>query len=399
MLDEQTALVIDDLQHDVIDLSRVGNDFIQATAGLAEGAVRDPGLLVTNEDVRRIHRYVSRGLALPTDIEQVRQLLGNHDSGIPGLQPEDIRQLYLDIQDHSKSWAGLENDMRDVGSDLHVFASNLVGTTADMIAFIQGLDTWRTMKLGDLSVSEIEQMPAVELSASDRKQIPSLLALVDELKIHVAHHSSSTRRVKDGLEVFKARLRDQIRAELARKIDLADSAEAGDNLVQLKDEIKRLNERINQKAAEYDEYCSYRWIGFWWGPIGGAVSWSIYGPKAAGILAEQEQLIAEKAKLETQLRQQDLFLSNLLTFESVLQDLKNRIEGATSGVSNIESLWGLLEKLADDTHRRISGMDNALLLVVFVSRFNSVISNWQSIKQQAFNLLTAFNNVVGDVRR
>lgn len=399
MLSEPEAVAAGDTPRAVNDLSRAGHDFIQAAAGLAEGTAREPGLLITNEDVRRIHRYVSSGLALPTDPAQIRQLLGNHDSGIAGLQPEEIRLLYLDIQDHARSWAALENDMRDVGSDLHVFAGNLVGTAEDMIAFIRGLDTWRTLKMGDLGVSEIERMPAVALIESDRRQMPGLLALVDELKAYIADHSDSTRRVKDGLEAFKARLRDHIRAELARKIDLAKSAEAGDNLVQLKDEIGLLNERINQKAAEYDQYCNYRWIGFWWGPVGGVVSWSIYGPRAAAILAEQEQLIAAKQKLETQLRQHNRFLSDLFAFESVLQDLKNRIEGASSGASNIESLWGLLEKLADDSYRRIRDMDNALLLVVFVSRFRAVIANWQGIQQQAFSLLTAFNNVAADARR
>lgn len=399
MSNEHAVLATDAAQHDVSDISRVSNDFIRAASGVAEEAARDRGLLITNEDVRRIHRYVSSGLALPTDIAQVRQLLGNHDSGIPGLQPDDIRQLYLSIQAHAASWAGLESDMRAVCSDLHVFAGNLVRTAEDMVGFIQGLEAWRTLKLADLSISEIERMPAVELTDSDRQQLPGLLALVGDLKLYIADHSGSARRVNQGLEVFKADLRDRIRPEVARKIDLANSAEAGDNLVRLKEQIVLLNERINQKASEYDEYCSYRWVGFWWGPVGGAISWSIYGPKAAAILEEQNQLINEKQKLETQLRQHDRFLSDLFAFETGMQDLRTRIEGAASSISNIESIWSLLETLADDSHRRINEMDNALLLVVFVSRFRAVIANWQDIKEQAFNMLTAFNKVVGEVRR
>ncbi|BAP43256.1 binary cytotoxin component [Pseudomonas sp. StFLB209] len=399
MSNEHVALATDAAQPDVSEISRVSNDFIRAASGVAQNAARDRGLLITNEDVRSIHRYVSSALALPSDIAQVRQLLGNYQSGIPGLQPEDVKQLYLTIQEHAASWAGLEDDMRAVGSDLHVFAGNLVRTAEDMVGFIQGLEAWRTLKLSELSVSEIEQMPMVELTDSDRRHLPGLLALVGDLKLHIADYSSSTRRVSQGLEAFKAHLRDRIRPEVARKIDLASSAEAGDNLVQLKDRIVLLNERINQKASEYEEYCGYRWVGFWWGPAGGAVSWSIYGPKAAEVLAQQSQLIDEKQTLETQLRQHDRFLGNLFAFESGMQDLRTRIEGAASSISNIESIWSLLEKLADDSHRRINDLDNALLLVVFVSRFRAVIANWQDIKEQAFNMLTAFNRVVGDVRR
>lgn len=40
--------------------------------------------MITSEDVRRIKRYVKIGLELPTDLEQVRQLLGGQDSDIEG---------------------------------------------------------------------------------------------------------------------------------------------------------------------------------------------------------------------------------------------------------------------------------------------------------------------------
>ncbi|RMP29930.1 Binary cytotoxin component [Pseudomonas coronafaciens pv. atropurpurea] len=89
-------------------------------------------------------------------------------------------------------------------------------------------------------------------------------------------------------------------------------------------------------------------------------------------------------------------MSDLLAFETSLQDLKARIDGAASGVSNIESLWVLLEELVESSYDRIKSTSNAVYLVSFVSRFQTLMSNWKEIQAQAFDLLTAFNNALDE---
>lgn len=86
----------------------------------------------------------------------------------------------------------------------------------------------------------------------------------------------------------------------------------------------------------------------------------------------------------------------MLAFETSLQDLKARVDGAASSVSNIESLWVLLEELVDASYDRIKNTNNALYLVSFVSRFQTLMSNWREIQVQAFDLLTAFNNALDE---
>ncbi len=181
---------------------------------------------------------------------------------------------------------------------------------------------------------------------------------------------------------------------MALKIRLACSGNAGDEIARLTADVDQLNNRINQKLAEYEEYSEYKWIGFWWGVIGGVVSYSIYGPKATAALSEKDHLIKEKRQVELTLKKQNRLLGDLLAFETSLQDLKTRIDGAASGVSNIESLWVLLEELVESSHDRIKNANNALYLVSFVSRFQTLLANWKEIQVQSFDLLTAFNNVL-----
>lgn len=77
----------------------------------------------------------------------------------------------------------------------------------------------------------------------------------------------------------KSRLRDAISPGVVRKICLADLAESGDDTAQLEEDIRGLNERIHKKGSECEEHSKYRGIGFWCGPLGGAVSLSIHGPR------------------------------------------------------------------------------------------------------------------------
>ncbi|MCF5674396.1 toxin, partial [Pseudomonas syringae] len=51
----------DGKEHTVEDVSRVSKDLMDALTSQAADVARAPGLLITNEDVRRIRRYVNTG--------------------------------------------------------------------------------------------------------------------------------------------------------------------------------------------------------------------------------------------------------------------------------------------------------------------------------------------------
>lgn len=380
--------------HSVEEVSQVTGSLLDIVAGRTPDVGRAPGLLITNEDVRRIRRYVSTGLALPTQLEEVRHLLGNQNIDVPGLQPQAIVRLYTDIFEHAKSWSELETDMRKVGSDLYVFAGNLITIAESMVEFIKGMDAYQTLQISDLTAEQLLAMPPVELVEGDRKRIPGLLSLVDDLKVHIKDHSASTTRTRVGVSAFSRKLKDQVAPAVALKIRLAGSLNTDEKKTKLTEEVSRLNELINQKVDEYEEYCDYKWIGFWWGAVGGVISLSIYGPKATAALEEKDRLIAQKQQAEKTIQQLDKLLSEFMAFETSLQDLKTRIDGASSSVSNIESLWVLLEELIDSSYDRIRNTHNGLYLVSLVSRFQTLISSWQQVRTQAFDLLTAFNKAL-----
>jgi len=378
------------------ELSQIGKDYIGLFSGESPESHRDPGLLITNEDVRRIKRYVKTGLELPTDLEQIRQLLGDQDSDNGGLEAEAIQTLYLGINNHAKSWNPIERDMKEVGSDLNVFATSLITTGQVLVDFIKGLDSYNQRPVGDLTPEEIDQLPPLPLLPGDAQKIPALLGLVDDLKGYIGEHRASTVRVKEGITTFKDILTSDIAPSVSRKAQLLASNNVGEEIDELKAKIVDLNYRIDEKITQYEEYAKYKWAGFWWGPIGGIISLSIWGPEAAQALTDKDNMVRQKRALERQIEQFNRLLSSMLGFQTSLQDLQIRIDGATSSASNLEGLWVLLETLVNSSYGKLDGITNAMYLVSFVSRFQTVIANWEGIKKQSWDLLTAFNNVLDE---
>jgi hypothetical protein len=376
----------------------VSTRFMMAASGSHSDVVRSPGLLVTNEDVRRIKRYVEKGLGLPAELAQVEQLLGYKKIDIPGLEPRDMQVLYQDIKEHAETWSTIETGMKTVGTSLVVFSEDLESSGGAITAFVKGLESYQSTlgKVGDLTPEEIDKLPEVSLGEGDKKKIPTLLALVDDLRTTLDHHSKTATDLNSKISDFKDMLKDRIAPVVGLKIELCASNVSDKNIARLTAEIDIINTLIAEKLATYESYSNYKWLGVWWGPVGLAISASIYGPKAAATAAEKNALIAQKQALEQQVSDHDTLLSSLISFETSLQDLKDRIDGASGSASNLESMWGLIQGYIDSSYRKLEGITDATYLVIFVTRLESIISSWISIRKQAQDLLTAFNNVTAE---
>lgn len=377
------------------EMLMASGNFMKVASGQETQVARDAGLILTTEDVRQIRAYVSSGLALPTNPQQVRKLLGNYSSGISGLAPEDIRDLYAMIKAHCQTWAPLESDIRKVGSDLYVFSDSLLETARTIVEFITGLESYQILKVADLTPEQIDALPPVALAPNDRQKIPVLMSFFEELKTLLQEHSASTTRVKAGVGEFKNTLSSSIAPDVSLKVQLSNSADTSREVARLNGELAILTQRIDQKTAEYGEYVKYALIGVWWGPIGAAITGSIYGIKAENVRKEKNELIESKRRIEEQLMKLNHLLGLLRTLETNLQDLEGRIDGATVGISGLESIWVLLEELVKSSENRVARLKSATYLAVVVLQFNVVISNWTNIKKQSLELLTAFDNAIG----
>lgn len=376
------------------ELSSLTSQFMGAVSATLDGVERDQGLLVTNEDIRKIKRYVNASLALPTETAKIEQLYNLDQLNIPGLMSADMLALYKLMKDHAGTWSPLELQMKTVGADLHVFADNFTSSSESIIDYLKSLPSYVSGvgKIGNLSPEEIDSLPEIQLTENERRKIPALLELVEELKTVITEHSQSTQNTKNSITEFKHGLTNVIKPEVGLKIALANSRDLGAETQLYNQRLDLINIRIAEKYAEIEQYSKSKW----WGLIGGAVGFlitsSVFGSKAKQARTELDALTAERRDIENKVATTNELLARLLAYETNLQDLQIRIEGASGSASNLESLWELIQAYIDSSSKRLEGVSNAMYLVSFVSRLTTMVANWKSVKKQAGDLLTAFNN-------
>ncbi|MDP9654282.1 UNVERIFIED_ORG: putative nucleic acid-binding Zn-ribbon protein [Pseudomonas putida] len=378
-------------------LNSLTSDFMGAVSGTLEGVEREKGLLVTNDDIRKIKRYVNVGLTLPIEIDEIEQIYKFDQVDIIGLKSADMQTLFLPMRSHAASWSPLESNMKKVGSDLHVFADNFTSNSQSIIKYLEGLPSYisGTGKVGDLSPEEIDNLPEIQLTEGEKQKIPALLELVEELKSVIIEHSASTKTTKDQISKFKFDI-NALKSKLGLKVTLCNSHNFDKKIEKLNDDLKFLNERIDQKLAEIGEYSKSKWWGVFGGIVGFIVTSTIYGAKANKARNELEQLTTKRREIESEIATTNTVLASLLAFETSLQDLHLRIEDAAGSSSNLESLWQLIQTYVESSSKRLDGVTNAMYLVTFATKLTTMMDNWSAIKKQAGDLLTAFNNATSD---
>ncbi|WP_095148484.1 alpha-xenorhabdolysin family binary toxin subunit A [Pseudomonas sp. Irchel s3a18] len=387
-------LATQDLNITAKEINSLTSDFMSAVSGTLAGVEREQGLLITNDDIKKIKRYVSAGLALPTDINEIEQIHKYDQLDIAGLKSADMQVLYKAMKNHAETWSALESSMKTVGSDLYVFADNFTSSSNSIINYLKTLPSYISGigKIGNLTPEEIDKLPEIQLTGEEKQKIPALLELVSELKTVITEHSQSTQTTKTKTTEFKRTITNTLKPALGLKIALINSRNVNKEIKELNERLDILNQRINEKNAEVEKYSQSKWWGLFGGVVGFIVTSTIYGDKAQQARHELGQLTDERRDIESKIATTHEILASLLAFETSLQDLQVRVEGAAGSSSNLESLWELIQTYVDSSSKRLDGVTNAMYLVSFVSRLTSMMENWSAIKKQAGDLLTAFNN-------
>lgn len=294
---------------------------------------------------------------------------------------------------HAETWSPLESNMKRVGSDLHVFADNFTSSGQSITNYLMTLPSYISGvgKIGSLSPEEIDNLPEIQLTGDEKQKIPALLELVDELKTVITEHSASTQTTKAQITEFKREISNSLKPALGLKIALCNSNNFNEEIKLLSNRLDILNQRINEKLAEIEEYSESKWWGLFGGAVGFLVTSTIYGAKAKKARNELDLLTTERREIETKIATSNKILASLRAFETSLQDLQIRIEDAAGSSSNLESLWELIQAYVDSSCKKLDGVTNAMYLVSFVTRLTTMMDNWSAIKKQAGDLLTAFN--------
>lgn len=373
-------------------INEISAHYINTRARQNTGGVREPGLIVTDTDVRVIKRYVASALKLPSELAHVKSFLGYEMAGVPGLEPAEMQSLHNKVKLHANAWPDIEKGMKYVGSDLVVFSDALRSSGETLITFIEGLEGFKSAVgvVGDINAFDMASYPRIELTARDKSRAPTLLALVEDMRIIIRECSRSTTQVSTGITAFKTELKTRIAPAVGLTLTLTQRHRKDSALDELNRELDELNRQIKQQTDSFEDFLDQQWS------LACFVE-SLFVPGAEGSPQTQlEALLARKREVQAQIRHTHALIASLLGLQTDVQELGVRVSAAASGASNLESLWILVLAYIDSSARRLGAMDDAVYLVVFVARLRAMIQCWAEIKKNSQDLLTAFNNAVAE---
>ncbi|WP_455922547.1 hypothetical protein [Pseudomonas putida] len=165
---------------------------------------RDSGLVVTRDDIHKIKNYEKSAFALPTSVACLHAEIGVSSTGIDGLEPSDILEVYGRIRQHAGTWMGLESDIKSTSNQLHMFAGkfrrngNAVLKVIDAMDFMQSLQT----TVGERVLEDVSGLCGQPLSKNDIRLKGRLISLLECINQDVANQRAHVERVKVGTAEF-----------------------------------------------------------------------------------------------------------------------------------------------------------------------------------------------------
>lgn len=372
-------------------LNEVSRNYIQALGGQVD-KVREPGLIVSGRDVVAIKRYVTTALELPCELEQIKQLLRYEVADVPGLEPADMQDFYQDVKLHAREWPSIETAMKTVGVDLVVFSDTLKDSGETLIRFIEGLDGFKSAigVIGDITTDGLEHYPLIELTDRDKGRGPTLMALLENVRSDIHECGQNARQVRSNITAFKNGLKGNIGPTLGLKLALLQRNGKPESLTSLESELDAVNQDIQQHTEIFEGVLDDQYGVF------AFIEAMLADDAAPSPRARLQQLFVRKRRLAAQIRHNHALQASLLNLQTDLQDLGLRVSAAASSASNLESLWMLILGYVDASAKRLSHLNDAVFLVVFVARLRSMITCWTEIKGNSQDLLTAFNNAIAE---
>lgn len=370
-------------------LNEVSRNYVRALGGQPDKA-REPGLIVSGRDVVAIKRYVATALELPGELEQIKHLLRYEVADVPGLEPAEMQDFYKGIKLHASEWPSIETGMKTVGVDLVVFSDALKDSGETLIRFIEGLDGFKSAigVIGDIPADDLQHYPTIGLTERDRVRGPILMALLGNMRSDIHECGRNAGQVRSNISAFKDVLKGNIGPMLGLKLALLQRNGKPESLARLEAELDAVNQEIQRHTEIFegvldDQYGLFAFVEAMFADE------AVPSPRA-----QLQQLFARKRQLAAQIRHNHALQASLLSLQTDLQDLGLRVSAAASSASNLESLWMLILGYVDASAKRLSNLNDAVFLVVFVARLRSMITCWTEIKSNSQSLLTAFNNAI-----
>ncbi|WP_434675854.1 alpha-xenorhabdolysin family binary toxin subunit A [Pseudomonas sp. D3-10] len=357
--------------------------FVEASLGGDGQYNRAPGIQLTKEQVISLRRYEMLGLSLPQRLTDVISYLnyGAGDAGRPGLTPMDFLGTFTTTYDHARRWSPLREKIQLTGADLQGFARIIVGRGAAISEVYGDLRSSRYLEEHNITTIEeylklkveIPHLPDLALPSGDIREIKFYLnSILDGVK---SRHVSA-EAVRRELDSFGTDMREKVlpRIKLRLKAVTENPYE---------DEIRSIQEDIDQRAAEidelnnqYDAMVKEAIVAAATLNVGGLIMGIYQGVQAENIRKKRNELKSTQDTAIAKLGSKHQTLSSLNRVRGDLQNLSAVTIEAEVATQNLMLVWNSLSQFIEDSLKTVDEVHDAVSLRSFHNSLKLVVEPW-----------------------
>lgn len=376
---------------------------LKLLTGSQIGGGRAPGFF-TVDDLIKILLYVRESRQLPQNLDDFIKEIGSDRTGIPGLEPSEIIDLYKKIVDHANRWTPVENLVKEQASDLTIASKDIVTIGGQIIEVINKMDIIAQMQ----TLSESTE--TIPINNDKDKMIQMRLPeIIKKLKQTCIKQQEKSRRVLTAVRDYKTELSGGtlsnnttvigLEPAVKDKQERAKNADLGPQITKLQQDIDALQEEIDQLKKDYDKYVGLAFTGAVGGVVGLAITGGIFGDKAEKARKERNSKIQEKENKNKELKQKQQVQGILNQFATRFTDIGLRMVDAEQALMHLDFLWTDIIKRIDSSVDKWNQVKDSDMLLGFVVDLQTIVDPWKEVGNMSTDLVKVFDQAYQEFRK
>lgn len=379
---------------------------LELLTGKKDGVQRSGGIF-TKEDFINLKLYVKKGLSLPPNIADLKDIIGYDTAGIAGLEPPEIKVVFDAVRSHCLGWDHVESEVIQQSISVTLASKQIVETGDNLLDVI---DQWpfydRVKKLGDVADKELE---GIRFEPGDNEAKVALGTYLETLKQIIDAQLTKTTAVTNLVSDYRIVLvggkllnKTEVRGlepMVKQKYDLMIKNNLAKKIKDDEEEMTIKQSRIEQLKKDYSKYVGLAFSGAIGGVIGLAITGGIFGDKAEKARKEKNKLIGEVRALRDKVKGEKGLQKAIENLSDDFNDIGIRMLDAETALQHLEFMWKSMLALITESQTQWNNIDNGKAILAFVGTFKLVIGPWREVGNLAGTLMDVWKDAQEEYKR
>lgn len=356
------------------------------------------GLILTEDNIIDIKRYVWNGLKLSTDRESVIRDLGYDQSfdgkKYPEIAPEAFVNLHTQIKGNCAKWSDLEAAIKMQGTSLKIFGEEFVTTGNGILEAIEAMPVIERVKK---SLAEYGgEGKEYKFNADDVEIKGGLLELLGTITEAAQTRKDKAHDLAVSLAGYRGEMENQIVPSVNKMNQTLEKFQKSDEVNKLFTKKAELDKEIDTLTKEYNKLVGYAFTGaagLALGPLG-IISWAItggiFGDKAECIRKKRCAREKERDDIIHRLDAGNALMKFVTSTHSSVSKQCAVLDKALVGVKNLEVMWDAVVQYVDEAAKKLSEIDESKRLLLFQNQMKGAVHSWSEVRDITGELIGLF---------